>query len=95
MRAFLHALLAVCFVCVWGADRGGEMEKVEGPCVQYSLVSCFPWSQAEMEKSWRLTVIDEFFSGERQANKWSGEQQRAVWAGYCFPASSLHPQLHL
>lgn len=86
----------LCALCVsWGADRGVEMEKVEAPCVQYFLASCFSWAQAEMEKSWRLMVIDEFFSGERQANKWSGEQQRAVWAGYCFPASSLHPQLHL
>ena len=33
----------LCALCVsWEADRGGEMEKVKGPWVQYSLVSCFP-----------------------------------------------------
>ena len=71
------------------------MEKTEGPWVQDSLASCFPWSQAEIEKSLGLTVMDAFFSGERQANKWSAEQQEAIWAGCCFPVSSLRPQLHL
>lgn len=61
------------------------MERMEGPCAQYSLAFCFPWSQPEGEKS--SLVIDVFFGGERQASKWTGEQQETIWAGYCFPIS--------
>lgn len=87
----MHTLLAESR----GQGRGGGLEKTEKPRVQYFLASCLPWSQAETETSLGLPVIDAYFRGERQADKWSGEKQEAVWAGYCFPVSRLHLQLHL
>lgn len=79
---------AGCVFCVPLGEQAGEGWGEGRGVWLFSLASRSLGPRQRQRRAWGSLVIGVLFGRERQARECSGQQQEAVWAGYCPPSRS-------